>query len=64
MKRPSKKRAKPADMSAADRAVEEIRAIRRKLWKDAGGSYEGVVEIGRREGSLPSSTSRKRRKSA
>ena len=74
MKRASKKTAKsparrvsravPSDMNAADRAVEEIRAIRRRLWKDAGGTSAGVVEIGRREGAFGSTPTRKRRKSA
>ena len=60
MKRSSKKQ-NTLGLTAAERAVEELRAIRKQLWKEAGGKYERVVEIGRREGSVPE---RKRRRSA
>ena len=63
MKRAAKKsgRARGPRLTAAERAVEEIRAIRRQLLKEAGGKYRGVVEIGKREGSLAASARGKRR---
>ena len=62
MKRP-KKKSKASKLTPAERVIEETRAIRAKLWKEAGGSYQQVVEIGRREGSLGGS-GRGKRKSA
>ena len=32
-------------MAQDDPSVEEIRAIRRKLWKRAGGTAEGVAKL-------------------
>lgn len=63
MKPRTRKTTKKPKLSAVERAVEEVRAVRRQLWKDAGGTFEGVIAIGRREGSLPPApaTRRKRR---
>jgi hypothetical protein len=47
-----------------DPVVAEVRAIRAKLWKEAGGTVEGLIALLNRERDRPSvPTSNRRRRS-